>query len=278
VPTAKPRAEVWGSPVEHSLSPDLHRAAYHALGLDWDYSRREVSSETLEENFANLDASFVGVSLTMPLKEAILGLVQDRDPLVDQLGAANTVWRDQAGWHLSNTDPWGVIGALREIKQKIRCAWILGAGATARSVGHALAESGCEKVVLLVRNPERAKFTLSVLESLGQDVTICLFDDWQKNETPDLVVSTLPGSSPFPLVGPVSELITNSALFDVSYSPWPSAAAVQWEQSSRPVVSGLLMLAHQAVVQVRLFHHHDLTTPLPREDQVLVAMKAAVGL
>jgi len=278
VPTAKCRAEVWGSPIDHSLSPVLHRAAYQALGLEWDYSRREVSVDTLRENLAGLDSSFVGVSLTMPLKEAILGLVEDRDAVVDRLGAANTVWRGEDGWHLANTDPWGVLGGLREIKQAIRSAWILGAGATARSVGFALRESGCETVALLVRNPDRAEATASVLESLGHRVTVSLLADWRAHENPDLVVSTLPGGEPFPLVGDVSELVAHSALFDVSYSPWPSVAASKWQKSPQAVVSGLTMLTHQALMQIRLFHHHDVAIPLPGEERVLQVMKDAVGL
>lgn len=278
MPTVSAHAEVWGSPIAHSLSPSLHLAAYSALGLDWKYARREVTPDTLAENLAQLDASCVGLSLTMPLKEAILPLVQARDPLVNLLGAANTVWRDESGWSLANTDPRGVEGGLRDLGRLVRSAWILGAGATARSVGYALQQSGCERVVLLVRTVDRAKATQSTLATYGLDVTVQQFDAWHTLQVPDLVVSTLPGDAGFSLPGDVSAVVENAALFDVSYAPWPSAAAKVWASSQHPVVSGLTMLTHQALIQVRLFHHGDATIPLPGEDQVLGAMKEAVSL
>ena len=278
MPTVSAHAEVWGSPIAHSLSPNLHRAAYTALGLDWKYSRREVTATTLAENLSGLDASCVGLSLTMPLKEAILPLVEARDPLVDLLGAANTVWRDESGWRLANTDPRGVEGGLVELGRQIRSAWILGAGATARSVGYALHQHGCERVALLVRSVDRAQATQSALAAYGLEVTVNQLEAWHNLDIPDLVVSTLPGGADFPLPGDVSALVGSTALFDVSYAPWPSAAARVWASSQQPVVSGLTMLTHQALAQVRLFHHGDATIALPEEDQVLAAMKEAVSL
>ena len=78
-PTAEKAFEVWGSPVEHSLSPALHQAAYLALGVPWSYRYREVSEEMISTAWAGMDAALSGISLTMPLKERVMDLVQPRD-------------------------------------------------------------------------------------------------------------------------------------------------------------------------------------------------------
>lgn len=277
MPTAKTRAEVWGSPIGHSLSPALHRAAYVQQGLDWVYDSREVTEASLAETLDIVPDSVLGLSLTMPLKEKILDLVEHRSPVVGLLGVANTVVRDAKGWTLDNTDPWGVAGALVAYGGPVSTAWIFGAGATARSVGYALHLGGAKQVTLVVRDPSRATATASVLESLGVAVSVVTPGSLSIDGAPDLVVSTLPGDVAFPLGGDISWLTRKAGLVDVSYSPWPSSAATAWEGSPRPVVSGLTMLVHQAIRQVRLFVHHDAELPLPEESRVLEAMERAVG-
>ena len=277
--TAKHHCEVWGSPIAHSLSPTLHRAAYAELSLPWSYERREVTEETLVESWDSLAPEIHGLSLTMPLKEAILPLVDDRTPVVDLLGAANTVYRTSDGFRLDNTDPWGVIGALETIESPITDAWILGAGATARSVGYALSLLGTtHSVVLVVRSIERAQHTRIVMEKLGIEVSVVTPDAPSSAKVPDLVINTLPGSVPFPFSGDTGWLTDNAALFDVAYSPWPSPAAKAWEGSRQTVVSGLSMLTHQALRQVRLFVSGDAETSVARESHVLAAMARAVGV
>jgi shikimate dehydrogenase len=278
VPTAKKHAEVWGSPIAHSLSPTLHRAAYAELGLPWSYDKREVTEETLAETWNLVAPEIHGLSLTMPLKEAILGLVDDRSPVVDLLGAANTVYRTPEGFRLDNTDPWGVIGALREVASPIESAWILGAGATARSVAYALSLLGTtQSVVLVVRSTERAQPTRSVVEALGIEVSVVTSDEVSRTTLPDLVINTLPGSVPFPFSDDTAWLTDSTPLFDVAYSPWPSAAAKAWAGSPHTVVSGLSMLTHQALRQVRLFVTGDPETEVVDESRVLAAMARSVS-
>ena len=278
MPTARSRAEVWGSPIAHSLSPVLHKAAYEQLNLPWAYERREVTQEQLRASLDACGPEIVGLSLTMPLKEKILTLVTPRSPVVELLHAANTVVRTADGWTLDNTDPWGVVGALGVLPRPVLSAWILGAGATARSVGYALSLQGTSSVTLLVRNLERAEQTLGVLAGLGLDVSARLYDDLAGATLPDLVVNTVPGSESFPLPGDMSVLTQKASLFDVVYSPWPSPAAAAWKDSPQPTVSGIHMLIFQAIRQVRLFVNGDGDQALPDEEKVLQAMRKAVLL
>jgi len=276
VPTARTQAEVWGSPIAHSLSPTLHRAAYDVLGLDWTYVAREVDSADLRNAWVEHQESLRGLSLTMPLKEDIVGIVESQDEVVTTLGVANTIYVGPDGWALSNTDPWGISGALSEHGIAPQRPLILGAGATAKAVGFALAGMGVSQVDLLVRSAPRAKECVTTLRKLGLEVAV-----WEKTFTAeaehDLVVSTLPGGAASDLEIPESAVAT-AALFDVAYANWPSSLALRWEKSPQHVLSGTWMLVHQAIRQIRFFLLGGGNVALEGEAEVLQAMKNAVGL
>src|SRR5438128_2367522 len=102
------RAAVLGSPIGHSLSPVLHRAAYAALGLDWTYDAFEVTPEELPAYLDGLDLTWGGLSLTMPLKQAVLPLLHHRAPLVEGTGSANTVVLRDGERFGHNTDVEGI--------------------------------------------------------------------------------------------------------------------------------------------------------------------------
>ncbi len=160
------RCAVVGSPIAHSLSPALHRAAYAELGLDWTYDHVEVDSAGLEEFVAGLDESWRGLSLTMPLKRTVVPLLDTRDDWVRLSGVANTLVLDEGGRHGFNTDIPGAIAAMQErLPSPARSAVVLGGGATATSVLLALAESGCTTATVLVRDPARAEETVAVVSA-----------------------------------------------------------------------------------------------------------------
>jgi shikimate dehydrogenase len=276
-PTAEKEFEVWGSPVEHSLSPALHSAAYAVLGLPWSYRYREVTQELITPAWAGVGAQLAGISLTMPLKERVLDLVAPRDSIVDVVHAANTVYRSGNTMVLSNTDPFGVDRALDKFGVVAEHAWVLGAGATARSVGYALGRRGTTDITLFVRDTERAERTAFHLRNCGLSIQVQHFSELDRAMPPQLVASTLPGDvADLPEIPSVA--VDSAALFDVAYSPWPSRYAQAWAASSQPVVSGLWMLCFQALAQIRLFVNSDVTQPLEFEDKVFAAMLDAVGL
>jgi Shikimate 5-dehydrogenase len=275
--TAEREFEVWGNPVEHSLSPALHEAAYRVLDVPWSYRYREVSQELITPAWVGVGANLAGISLTMPLKERVLDLVAPRDSIVDLLQAANTVYRSGETPVLSNTDPFGVDRALERFGVHAEHAWILGAGATARSVGYALGRRGTTDITLFVRDIHRAERTAFHLRNCGLTVGVQHFSALDRAMPPQLVASTLPGDAqPVPEIPPV--VVGSAALFDVAYSPWPSHYANVWASSPHPVISGLWMLSYQALAQIRLFVNADVTQPLENEDAVFAAMCDAVGL
>ena len=115
-PPIRNRAAVLGSPIDHSLSPLLHRSAYEALGLrDWSYDRFAVGGPgepTLAEFLDGLGPEWLGFSVTMPLKEEAARLLTDVDPIARTLRSVNTVLPGPAGWRGTNTDVYGMTQAL----------------------------------------------------------------------------------------------------------------------------------------------------------------------
>jgi shikimate dehydrogenase len=271
------RLAVLGSPIGHSLSPALHRAAYDTLGLDWSYEAIEVSAPDLADFVTGCDASWRGLSLTMPLKRDVLPLLTDRSPLVVETGSANTVLFDNGHIFGFNTDVFGITEAFgRHGREALSTVLILGAGATAASALVASRRLGAEKVFVGVRSPERAAGLETIGRALGVQVFVRTLDGLHElDEQLDAVISTVPNGAGLE-VKLDADVVRDSTLFDVAYSPWPTPLAAAWVGSD--VIGGLEMLVLQALQQVRIFVDGDPRTALEGEPDVLAAMLEAVGL
>lgn len=245
------RAAVLGSPIAHSLSPVLHRAAYAELGLTgWSYDRFEVDEAGLPAFLEGLDASWAGLSLTMPLKRAVIPLLDSVSGTASSVEAVNTVVFTEDGRRTGdNTDVPGMIAALRERGvEKVESAAVLGAGATASSALAALFEICAGPVTAYVRSADRAREMRGWGERLGVEVRTA---DWARAGEAlhaPLVIATTPAGSTDALTGAVPE--RPGTLFDVLYEPWPTPLAAAWTARSGAVVGGLDLLVHQAVLQV----------------------------
>jgi shikimate dehydrogenase len=246
------RAAILGSPVAHSLSPDLHNAAYAALGLDgWHYDRIECQEHELDDLVAGLGPDWVGLSLTMPLKRATLRVTDRISDLAVAVGAANTLVADGSGWSADNTDVAGIVRALRENGvEKVDRALILGAGGTAQSALAALRDLGEPAPTVLVRDVNRAGEMRATAERLGVRPVIVGGMSDVTFPPVDVVISTLPPGAadallPQPWLG-------RPVLLDVIYAPWPTALAASAFAAGCRVVGGLPVLLHQAAAQVEL--------------------------
>ncbi|MFD3337365.1 shikimate dehydrogenase [Streptomyces sp. NPDC058700] len=262
------RAAVLGSPIAHSLSPVLHRAAYAELGLDgWSYDRFEVDEAGLPGFVGELDDSWAGLSLTMPLKRAIIPLLDEISDTAASVEAVNTVVLREDGRRVGdNTDIPGMIAALRERNvEKVESAAILGAGATASSALAALARICAGPVTAYVRSEARAEEMRGWGDRLGVDVRTADWDDAAEAFAAPLVVATTPAGTTNALATAVPDTV--GTLFDVLYDPWPTALAAAWSDRGGKVVGGLDLLVHQAVLQV------EQMTGVPRAP--LAAMRAA---
>ncbi|MFI6373008.1 shikimate dehydrogenase [Streptomyces sp. NPDC050546] len=245
------RAAVLGSPIAHSLSPVLHRTAYEELGLSgWTYDRFEVDEAALPGFFETLGAEWAGLSLTMPLKRAVIPLLDGISETAASVDAVNTVVCTTDGRRTGdNTDIPGMVAALREHGiDKVEAAAVLGAGATASSALAALSRICPGEIAVYVRSEARATEMRQWAERLDVSVRIADWADAEQALRAPLVISTTPAGVTDALARSVPE--RPAALFDVLYDPWPTSLAARWSAYGGAVVSGLDLLVHQAVLQV----------------------------
>jgi shikimate dehydrogenase len=261
------RCAVLGDPIEHSLSPTLHRAAYIALGLDWTYDAVRVPGGGLADFLTGLDDEWRGLSLTMPLKREAMPLLTSRDAWASLAGAANTLLLDPDGVHGLNTDVPGAVAALREATTaSVERAVVLGGGATATSVLLALADLGCAHAVLAVRDRARAAETVEAVGRHAHPPAIETVLLAELADVPaDVVVSTVPAEAQTPEV--LAAVADVPLVFDVVYDPWPTPLAAAAVADRRALVGGLDLLLWQAVDQVRAM--------TGRFDVPVAAMRAA---
>lgn len=253
-----PRAAVLGSPITHSLSPVLHRAAYAELGLaDWTYDRFEVDEAALPGFLARLGelpggGRWAGLSLTMPLKRAVIPLLDEVSDTASAVEAVNTLVLTEDGRRRGdNTDIPGMVAALHERGVgRVGSAAVLGAGATASSALAALAQICDGEVTAYVRSDTRAGEMRQWGERLGVAVRTAPWEDAEQALTAPLVISTTPAGTADVLAAAVPE--RPGTLFDVLYDPWPTTLASAWAERGGAVVGGLDLLVHQAVLQVEL--------------------------
>lgn len=262
------RCAVLGSPIDHSLSPVIHQAAYRHLGLDWTYTAHDVDEAGLAGFVAALDDEWRGLSLTMPLKRVALDVADGSSELARTVGSANTLVRSDDGrLAADNTDVPGLVAALRERHvdaPATACVW--GGGATAASALAAVAMLGVQSTHVHARSAERAQAAASVAGALGHHVEL---EPWQvlpRCAPADLTINTTPASALDPLADALGAAANESrALFDVVYDPWPTPVAQRWNAAGGIVVSGLDLLVHQALGQVRLMTGRDAPVHVLRE-------------
>lgn len=292
------RAYVLGHPIAHSLSPALHRAAYAYLGeANLEYDRRDTLPDDLPEIMRGVrhpdgteDAPYIaGLSVTMPLKTAVIQYCDELSETARVTGAVNTVYPCGEKVLGNNTDVIGIVNALRHAGLKPNPERdepaVIGGGATAISALTALHKLGYRRASVYARSLHKLGDLQAVAERLGvqlSTVALAEFPAEQKARRHNPVISTLPARAADDwapqLADPAgaSETADRPVLLDVAYNPWPSVLASAWEANGGTVVSGLEMLLYQAVEQVLLFTDRTLQ---PAELLGLInAMCEAVGL
>ncbi len=255
------KAGVLGSPIAHSRSPQLHLAAYRALGLtDWTYERIECRADELPDVVGGFGPEWVGVSVTKPGKFAALRFADECTGRAELVGSANTLLRTPHGWRADNTDIDGVKGALGAASGH---AVVSGSGGTPPAAIVALAELGISDVTVVARSADKAARLVKLATRLGVAARFCELG--QPIDETAVLVNTLPAE----VAARYAETLANvPVLLDAIYDPWPTPLAAAVTAAGGRVISGLQMLLHQAFAQVEQFTG----LPAPR-----AAMEAALG-
>ena len=275
---------VLGSPIAHSKSPELHNAAYRTLQLNWDYSRIELTAGQLLQFIETLDSDWLGLSLTMPLKEETLRVANEKSPLAVATGVANTLLRTTTGWKAFNTDVFGIQRAIASaVEETPKRIVIIGSGATAASAVFAAGELYPKaKITVCARNAKSAYQLQQRAASNGIKIaTTTLRKLRPLFSKADIVISTLPSGALDSLAAKLRRnafFKPSGILLDVAYNPWPSEIASVFESKQARVISGIEMLIWQAIAQIRIFNHNNIDVELPNERAVELAMRHSLGL
>jgi shikimate dehydrogenase len=249
------KAAVLGSPIAHSLSPVLHRAAYRALRLaDWSYQAIECDEARLPGLLGQCGPQWAGLSLTMPLKRAVLPLLDEVEPLATEVGAANTVVFAGGRRYGHNTDVPGMISALADagVAGGLGEVLILGAGATACSALAAVRGLGGKAVTVAVRDQAKARDLAAAADRLAVEARLVDFEN-PGIAIPDLLISTVPaGAADIFAKRLARPTLRPRLILDVVYHPWPTRLAEAAHDAGVAVVGGFALLLYQAAGQVTL--------------------------
>ena len=254
-------AAVIGSPIAHSLSPVIHRAAWEQLGIDgWEYRRAEVTEESLPPFIGQLDESFCGLSVTMPCKQAVMPLLDAIDPLASAVGAVNTVVPSAGMLAGFNTDVTGIASAICRACSRSgvpvpSSALVLGARATASSALAALGELGITTTTVAARRFGGPGSVISAASRLGVSVEQVMWSDVSAVASAaaraDVLISTLPAGVADPIASRLAPR-EGQILLDVIYSPRDTALRTTFEKAGGVVAEGTDMLVYQGAAQVQL--------------------------
>lgn len=268
-----PWAAVIGSPIAHSLSPVIHRAAWERLGLagDWEYRSAEVDRGGLGAFIAGLGPQCRGLSVTMPCKQAVMQLMDVVDPLAAAVGAVNTVVPGAGVLTGFNTDVHGITTAIAEARAArglgpARSACVLGARATASSALAALGALGVTRTTVVARRFSGPGSVVAAAARMGVGIDQVLIGDTARASAAlaaDIVVSTLPAGAADPLAALVRPG-GHQCLLDVVYAPRDTALRRAFEAGGAVIAEGTEMLIHQGAQQVRLMTGRDPDTGVMR--------------
>ncbi len=264
-----------GSPIAHSLSPVLHRAAYAELGLSWTYDAVEVAQAQLAGFVGGLGPEWRGLSLTMPLKRCVLDVCDQVEDEAATLGSANTMLIGQDGRRTAaNTDVGGFLGALGEAGvMGLGSVAIVGAGATAASALAAAARMGAQQATVLARSASRAAPLIALGLRLGVAVDVHNIAEPlpTRGLSVDAVISTIPAAAQTAVAERLAGLAP--VVFDVIYHPRLTPLVEQARSQGLTVVEGFSLLLYQAGRQVELMTGVD-SAPL---EQMRAAGLVALG-
>jgi shikimate dehydrogenase len=261
---ASRRVGLIGWPVEHSLSPSMHNAAFGALGLPWEYRLMPTTPSGLGRAVRELKGSvWRGANVTIPYKESVIRHLDRLSPEAGVIGAVNTIVARDGRCTGHNTDATGFMRALGDqgFQPRGKSALVLGAGGAARAVVYALAQEGSE-VVICNRTPERAE---ALAVSYGRDgvpsrpVVRPLRDSVLEEEIGRcqlLVNATSVGMTPYDRLSPWPENVPippGIVVFDLVYAPVETRLLQQARAAGAQSIDGLQMLIYQGVESFRLW-------------------------
>jgi shikimate dehydrogenase len=243
---------VLGSPISHSLSPQLHKVAYDFLKINAEYARYEVDSGDLPR-FLTSHPELNSLSLTMPLKEEALKIADVISPISLQIKSGNTLSKQDGRWNLTSTDVDGFCMALRAHNVELNGSiLIIGSGATARAVVAGIDSDKSVKsrqIHVMHRNPARA----SAMRQAAPASEL-IFHDWDSHKLLNevsLVVNTSPAGAADVFCADLAN--PTGVYFEALYNPWPTPLLKKFKDLGQQTIDGIDLLVHQGISQIEIF-------------------------
>ncbi|MGB5809731.1 MAG: shikimate dehydrogenase [Polyangiales bacterium] len=259
------RLGIFGYPVAHSKSPEMHGAAAQAVGIQLEYERFEVAPEQLAQAVADKHrAGIDGYNVTVPHKQAVMEMLDDVAHSARTIGAVNTVLHADGRYVGHNTDALGLVRALVDAQVPLEDARVvvLGAGGAARAAVVGLAEAGASEIAVLARRPEQSEALAdSLVEALDCVVEGAALSDAQWHfDSASLVVQatsatlgTNPRAAEFSAMLPIDALPDDAAVIDMVYKPLETTVLRAARARGLKGVDGLGMLLHQGAIAFEMW-------------------------
>jgi len=271
-----------GDPVEHTMSPVMHNAAFKNRGVDYVYLPFRVKKEELDKAIEGMRAlNMRGLNITIPHKVAIIQFLDELDHLADKIGAINTVVNDDGVLRGYNTDATGFLQALlgRGIEPEGKSVVILGAGGASRAISFILAERG-SSLVILNRTWDKAKICADRISEIFQSAATALKLNRENlaaalSKADILVNATSVGMSPDINETPVTSNLLKPGLvvFDIVYNPIKTRLQKEAEAAGATVISGLDMLVWQGALAFEKWTGLEAPVELMREEVIKVLQR-----
>jgi shikimate dehydrogenase len=265
-----------GDPIDHSLSPAIHNAAFTTLGLNCSYIAFRVQEGQLKNSMDSLRAINIGgFNVTMPHKVTVLNYVDGSDKIVEMVGAANTVNNEGGKFHAYNTDVVGFIEPLRQRKIDLNGfeVLILGAGGAARAVAVALSqEKGVSKINIFNRDIDRSTNLANIVNKSGIETSTISQNDVQKIAfRSNLIINTTPlGMKNEQSLIKTSSISKESIVYDIVYKPIETKLLENAKTAGAQVIYGYEMLLEQAIASFKIWFRID--PPIESMKKVLFGM------
>jgi shikimate dehydrogenase len=252
-----------GDPIDHSLSPAIHNAAFNSLGLNCSYIAFRVQEDQLENSLDSLRAIKIGgFNVTMPHKVKVLAYVDYQDKTVQLVGAANTVNNEDGKFCAYNTDVTGFIKPLHDRKVDFNGfeVFVLGAGGAARAVVVALSgEKGITNINIFNRNTDRSTELSNMVKKLGLEATIISNDDIQNIASRcNLIINTTPlGMNNEKSLIKSTSIRRDAIVYDTVYKPVITNLVENARTAGAEIVYGYEMLLEQATASFKIWLQMD---------------------
>lgn len=275
-----------GDPVEHSMSPVMHNAAFCELGLDYVYLPFRVKKEEVGKAIDGMRAlNLRGLNVTIPHKVAVMPLLDELDPLAEKIGAVNTIVNNDGKLTGYNTDASGFLHALlaKGIEPAGKSVAVIGAGGAARAITFILADKKARLVIFnRIEELEWAKELAGhITQTFGQKVEALELnrENLAKvlNKADILVNATSVGMSPNTGVSPVEAdlLRPGLAVYDIVYNPVKTRLLREAEAVNAKTIGGLDMLVGQGALAFEMWTGQKAPVELMKKEAAKLLEKSA---